>query len=754
MTFDNFMTATFGSSLAGGEPSEVQDMEFSCAHPTRNGSNSMSKGPSACIGFELQQTPRVVLSLRGLWLPAGRKDIIRSSDLSKPGPKFWLAVPSEQEVRISAELGNDRRSPYRRHPANIAGEFPPELLKQIKEAVLQTVEMAQAPIDRSRAPRVKRPRCDGGGVWNCLKKLVAKVGIAEDIPDEQNSTAWKAAGDTVYAPWDIVRRKCTCARGVPFPEHLFKDCKGLGTSNVAFKTRFDSEPEVTAALLHAMRCKLLCELLAGSISNEDILRLKVHEDNLGFATVVCRLGSYMKDSVSWVQDNSNVFSTDKHRMLWLINLSSLGVEGNAQSAQSRDYRLTKSKESPDILELAYERGTLHVIKAAPKRDYSTRITVEPCLPVEGEYLGVILGWVGSRAYQHFAMLRSAAADDTLGLGVLRSAFFITQPWRGPSINCQNVLKGHVAPDSPFMKGVLKRRRIHLSADQEQCMWSINGSDKPHLKIQAFAGTGKSLLLSLLVDAALTLDCPKGCAVVIVTPSRNLRDAILQGPDFKNSVFKEDDLGPRVIWLGRPSDSVGALCSWEDRMWTLINDRLLPERTKLEELERLHLRPAFQQILGLKVLWSALPSGDRDVISIELFTALDNFRHHALMHMRSIFHIRRRRGELMDAVLSQPSQGHLIVSTMDAFVKWRAGETKGPINRILERLKVTLFCTEEYESFDVSQVVAALSNFHAHTLLMVGDEHQRVEKNFYRKRVNFNGEGSFNRPSDRSLWFRR
>ena len=88
-----------------------------------------------------------------------------------------------------------------------------------------------------------------------------------------------------------------------------------------------------------------------------------------------------------------------------------------------------------------------------------------------------------------------------------------------------------------------------------------------------------------------------------------------------------------------------------------------------------------------------------------------------------------------------SCAHLIVSTMDAFVKWRAGETKGYIHRFLERLKVTLFCMEEYESYDVSQVIAALSNFHAQTLLMVGDVHQRVENKYRGRRVDSNGEGS-------------
>ena len=176
---------------------------------------------------------------------------------------------------------------------------------------------------------------------------------------------------------------------------------------------------------------------------------------------------------------------------------------------------------------------------------------------------------------------------------------------------------------------------------------------------------------------------------------------------------------------------------------LINQRLRPEREQLQHLEVTRLRPAYDRILSLEIQWAGLPSGDAYVILDQVFEALEEFRAHALDHMLHIFQIKRRRAEHMEAILVEPRQGHLIVATMDAFVKWRAGETKGYINRFLQRLQVTLFCMEEFESFDVPQVVAALSNVHANTLLMVGDEHQRVENCRHRgRRVNFSGEGTF------------
>ena len=111
-------------------------------------------------------------------------------------------------------------------------------------------------------------------------------------------------------------------------------------------------------------------------------------------------------------------------------LSDFGLLGNARSATREDIRTAKSKVAPANLEAAYQCGALHVITAAPKRDYSTRITLEPEVDAGGEYLGVVLGWIGNRVYQHAAIFCAATAESTLGLGALRSAF----PSRSPGVD--------------------------------------------------------------------------------------------------------------------------------------------------------------------------------------------------------------------------------------------------------------------------------------------------------------------------------
>ena len=177
----------------------------------------------------------------------------------------------------------------------------------------------------------------------------------------------------------------------------------------------------------------------------------------------------MEKSASWRAVHDNDSDTDKHRMIWIIHIdvfSSIDHQGNAHSAAQRDIRTIKPNMTPDKLQEVYQRGTLHVVTSAPRRDYSTRISLEPEVQAGGEYFGVLLNWVGNRVYQHNAMVRSATAENSLGLGILRSAFSIVKPWRGPDVDRVNVMKGKVHPSNEFMREVLAQRRIQLSHDQK------------------------------------------------------------------------------------------------------------------------------------------------------------------------------------------------------------------------------------------------------------------------------------------------
>ena len=114
-------------------------------------------------------------------------------------------------------------------------------------------------------------------------------------------------------------------------------------------------------------------------------------------------------------------------------------------------------------------------------------------------------------------------------------------------------------------------------------------------------------MSLLVEAALKAAEEWGGAVVIVTPSRRLRDAILQAPDILGSIFQGTDYGPRVSWLGRPSDGPGSFSYWEDKVAGIVEEKLTYQRNKARKVEKDHLLPAYKRIEEMKIDWARLPA---------------------------------------------------------------------------------------------------------------------------------------------------
>ena len=201
------------------------------------------------------------------------------------------------------------------------------------------------------------------------------------------------------------------------------------------------------------------------------------------------------------------------------------------------------------------------------------------------------------------------------------------------------------PDSVFMQEALHRRGFDFAEDQKTCLQVLNDSENPHLKIQAYAGTGKTLVVSLSVDATLDDIRKRGAhteAVFIATPSRNLRDSIVRGPDFLGHVFTEDDYGPRVVWLGRPSDSPSSLVSWESKLEQLVDARVDSQRKEIAELEAKYLKPAFERIAPWTIHWDRIPFGRKaSEMNDEFFNSLEVFRAHARNHMIAVIKIREK-----------------------------------------------------------------------------------------------------------------
>ena len=140
------------------------------------------------------------------------------------------------------------------------------------------------------------------------------------------------------------------------------------------------------------------------------------------------------------------------------------------------------------------------------------------------------------------------------------------------------------------------------------MKKIGEATNAHLKIQAFAGTGKTRLVALLVEAALMQSRSRVDSIVIVTPSRNLRDSVLQNSDFLGQVYDSDEYGSRVVWLGRPSDLPQSMCTWGKKMEDKVDLRLDKELEELKACEVSKVWVAYHGIASAEIHRNCLATG--------------------------------------------------------------------------------------------------------------------------------------------------
>ena len=113
----------------------------------------------------------------------------------------------------------------------------------------------------------------------------------------------------------------------------------------------------------------------------------------------------------------------------------------------------------------------------------------------------------------------------------------------------------IGAEQGLMKSLLGKRDMSLDEDQVKVMKAILDSDKPLMHVSALAGTGKSVVLGLLMDMMMI----SGHHVTVLVPSRILRDetVITHG---KQAGLAEDVVDERVLWLGRPPSKSGDLKS--------------------------------------------------------------------------------------------------------------------------------------------------------------------------------------------------
>ncbi len=445
-------------------------------------------------------------------------------------------------------------------------------------------------------------------------------------------------------------------------------------------------------------------LRTAPVSNSDVFRAMIYEEALetlrvsGFGDQWSGTSSreaswclelsprHQKKSTTDVGDQ-----THKHRVIWLCP-QAIVKEAVSASSQSSNRPHSGANSLAEAASTLWKEGSLHILLSAPEVMYANRMSIFPKSTDAGDFVGVLLPWVGDKIYAHEALRKAAANIDDPGLGVLRQCFTIIPKSlaqdRPAGQGKRNVLRGLLTRTA--VEDLEGTRDLTLLDDQRQLLQTINTSDKSILFVPSLAGTGKTTLMMVMLELLLPHLEGTSNAAMIIVPSRSLRDEVVTSI---SSIFNQEELMTKVIWLGRPAQELASSLLWDDR---------LEERVKTAfalEMPRIHLayveeklKHTYLQLLtegGLGRAFAVLLSEDWPCSKMEKERYFDEMPLLAKCKALGKEHLKVMAEEIMparDSVIKELlSNVHVVVATCEALCKFQSGCLKGSIGRAVQLL---------------------------------------------------------------------
>lgn len=140
------------------------------------------------------------------------------------------------------------------------------------------------------------------------------------------------------------------------------------------------------------------------IDGADLVKGVILDDSLDVFRVAGSYQDFLQPSnLAQAAKDPNIIAaqteTDKHRIVWLIN-----VEALEEVVGRQEHLRLAHAESPDLHNVIFKAGTFHVLVSAPRADYARfRMTLAPKSPTCGEHFLVVLPWVGDVLFHHAAL---------------------------------------------------------------------------------------------------------------------------------------------------------------------------------------------------------------------------------------------------------------------------------------------------------------------------------------------------------------
>ena len=163
----------------------------------------------------------------------------------------------------------------------------------------------------------------------------------------------------------------------------------------------------------------------------------------------------------------------------------------------------------------------------------------------------------------------------------------------------NLLRGKLPPE--LVKEICDSRVPPFvpSIDQLDVFDTVKTTRKHIFAIDSLAGTGKTAVLSVLIEALLKQysHVPKR-VILILQPSKNLRDEAVRET---MAFLPKEDIAGNVFWLGREAENPSVEL-WEAKLEELVKGKMAPELEQLRVIGQ-RLVEAYRVLQEMKYSWS-------------------------------------------------------------------------------------------------------------------------------------------------------
>ena len=159
---------------------------------------------------------------------------------------------------------------------------------------------------------------------------------------------------------------------------------------------------------------------------------------------------------------------------------------------------------------------MRLVESALKEHGKWRLTISPSLEVsEGQdfnYIGTMLTWAGDRLYHHTALRKGCEVGQEV-FGALHEGFRFNPVSQGLMAPRRRLTVFYDKLQRETVESLARRHGLRRSSDQENALRYVQMYPSPLLAIRVLAGTGKSTVAGVSMEAYMQ-GMPHGEVVVI------------------------------------------------------------------------------------------------------------------------------------------------------------------------------------------------------------------------------------------------